>query len=79
MFRLKLTKAQAKEGIGKADEGAGACVMPANVSVCIELNSATNMYHSTDGICNNINNPGWAATAQPYRRILLPAYDDGKL
>lgn len=82
VFRLKLTKEQASKGIGKADKSGGSsqvpCIPPLNVTTCIVLNSATNTYHSSDGLCNNVNNPGWGATNQPYRRILLPAYEDGK-
>ena len=79
-IRLNLTKEEAKGGLGKIDKSSvkAPCIPPLNLTTCVALNYNTDIYHTTDGLCNNINNPGWGSAGQPYRRILLPAYDDGE-
>ncbi|CAG7831042.1 unnamed protein product [Allacma fusca] len=74
--KLKMPKADAGQIRVDIPED-GTCIPPLNITTCVALNSATNVYHSSDGLCNNINNPGWGAYNQPYRRVIAPDYADG--
>lgn len=34
-------------------------------------------YRTADGTCNNLNNPTYGAANTPFRRLILPQYEDG--
>lgn len=34
-------------------------------------------YRSSNGTCNNLENPDWGATFSPFRRLAPPSYGDG--
>jgi len=39
---------------------------------------ATARYRSADGSCNNLKRPRWGRANTAYKRLLFPAYKDGK-
>ncbi|XP_019643307.1 PREDICTED: peroxidasin-like [Branchiostoma belcheri] len=53
----------------------------ADMSGCEQLAVAANCsiykYRTADGSCNNIDNPHWGAALRPFKRFMLPKYDDG--
>ena len=52
--------------------GCRALLAPPN---CTSL--VVNTYRSTDGTCNNLQNPRWGSASTAFRRILPPFYEDG--
>ena len=61
-----------KEEIAKMYEASG-CAETVHTPDC----SNQKIYRTADGTCNNRNNPTYGAANTPYRRLILPQYEDG--
>lgn len=63
-----------KEEIAKIYEESG-CQELIHAPDCSD--PAVQRFRTADGTCNNLNNPTYGAANTPFRRLILPQYEDG--
>uniref|UniRef100_A0A6A7FUB4 Peroxidase-like n=1 Tax=Hirondellea gigas TaxID=1518452 RepID=A0A6A7FUB4_9CRUS len=72
---LQLSPAQATFSLARFSvrDSMLSSVCPPRLPAC----STHTRYRTTDGSCNNINNPDWGSAGTTFRRLLPPVYADG--